>query len=139
MPCQVATQYHHSSTLARSPYMMFLTENELCVNLCLLCENDVDAAMEVGQTFVTKNDDRKGKMQTTYLNKLLAKMCYGKGNETCRLPPYKDSFKEHLKRSMRQTKLWRTAHLPMPFYGNVKNFGWQMKSSMLQPVFYTGL
>ena len=53
------------------------------------------------------------------------------------LPPTTAAFKLHCARAHYQTMLWKSAGVPSPSHLHPQEFGWEKKSSLLQPVYRT--
>ena len=88
---------------------------------------------------VIKMYDKSGKFKKKRINDLRAHLCKGKPKELARIPPCEDALYQHVKRVMWMCLIWYNAHIPMPEYGQPKNFGWELKDNILQPAYYTGL
>ena len=73
------------------------------------------------------------------LNKLRSELVLRKCNTVGRLRPCEDAFKQHVKRTIWQSKIWMSSHIGYPDIGSPFDFGWKKASAVLTPILYEGL
>ena len=117
-----------------------IKHKELSSQAAALGTDDVDEAVASSRKRVSQLYDPKKKLKTSHinLNEMRVKMCQMKDVELSKLPPCEDSFRQHVKRAMWQTRILTNSHHPKPQLGNPEDFGWKRLNTELIPVLYEG-
>ena len=83
--------------------------------------SDIDDSVDLSRKLISRLYDPKGKSKRCHidLNKLRVKLATVKDSTLVILPPIasEDTFKQHVLRSLYQTKIWLNAHIPKSAVG----------------------